>query len=133
MLVTSIFSFFQNVFNPSQHKFQFFSSICHLQTLSIWTRLKLCEPSIFFLYGQSILFSPCAQLQTTPPLNIVDGPQKEISISFLINGYPNLNLILILTYLDLLLYSDSTFTHVYCTSVRLHGIFIERFESTSSA
>ena len=43
MLVTSIFSFSHNVFNPFQNKFHFSQLFCYLQMLSIWTSLKFCR------------------------------------------------------------------------------------------
>ena len=44
MLVTNIFSFSQNVFYPSQNKFQYLINIfCCLQMLSIWTSLVFCR------------------------------------------------------------------------------------------
>ena len=46
MLVTSIFSFSQNVLHPTQNIFQFWSHTsihCLLQLLSIWSSLKFCR------------------------------------------------------------------------------------------
>ena len=59
MLVTSFFSFSNNVFYPLQKEFLFLSYIdfCCLQMLSMWTCLKIChlvKGSNLRLFGEGL-------------------------------------------------------------------------------